>query len=252
MSYAYLPRVIDRIAGGAAGPTLIAIGALHGNEPAGGAAIGAVLGRVRARGAAVRGELIGLIGNVRALAARRRYLARDLNRLWTPARLAALLSDPWSMPTTDGAELAELAELAGELDRVIEAAPGPVYVIDLHTTSAPGIPFAVIGATAAHRAFADQIALPAIVGLEEQLEGVMTRHLATKGCVTMAVEGGQTDAADAGPYLEAVVTVALAASGCVAEGDLPDLAGARALLARARGALPPLIEARCRSAPTAS
>src|SRR5688572_24226384 len=121
VSPVFLPRVIDRLRGAAEGPTLIAIGGLHGNEPAGVTVLGSVLGRLRERGAEVRGELIGLIGNVRALAARRRYLARDLNRLWTPARLAAALPrDAWSMPTTDGAELAELIELAGELDRVIE------------------------------------------------------------------------------------------------------------------------------------
>jgi predicted deacylase len=242
VSHGYRPRVIERIRGEAEGPTLIAIGALHGNEPAGVAVIGTVLGRLRGRGAAIRGEVVGLIGNVRALAARRRFLARDLNRLWTAERLAAQDPDPWSMPTTDGAELAELAELAGELDRTIEAARGPVFAIDLHTTSAPGIPFGVIGATPAHAAFADRFPLPSILGLEEQLEGVLTRHLAGKGCVTLAIEGGQTDSLDAGAYLEAVVTIALAASGCVAGAQLPELAAAEGLLARARGTLPARIE----------
>jgi succinylglutamate desuccinylase len=242
VSDGYRPRVIERIRGEAGGPTLIAIGALHGNEPAGVAVIGAVLGRLRGRGAAVRGEVVGLIGNVRALAARRRFLARDLNRLWTAARLAALDPDPWSMPTTDGAELAELAELSGELDRAIAAARGPVFAIDLHPTSAPGIPFGVIGGTPAHAAFADQFPLPAILGLEAQLEGVLTRHLTGKGCVTLAIEGGPTDSLDAGAYLEAAVTIALDASGCVERAQLPELAAARDLLARARGTLPARIE----------
>jgi succinylglutamate desuccinylase len=243
VSYGFLPRVIEQHRGEAGGPTLIAIGGLHGNEPAGVAVIRTVLGRLRERGVPVRGEVVGLIGNVRALAARRRFLARDLNRLWTPARIAALIpSDGWSMPTTDGAELSELTELAGELDRAIAEARGPVFVIDLHTTSAPGIPFGVIGPTPEQRAFAAQLPLPAILGLEEQLEGVLTQHLATKGCVTMTIEGGQTESPDAGAYLEAVVTIALAASGCIEPGALPELAPARDLLGRARGALPPLIE----------
>ena len=243
MSYGYLPRVIERVRGDAAGPTLIGIGGMHGNEPAGVSALRTVIGRVRERGAPVRGEVVGLVGNVRALAAKRRFLARDLNRLWTPARLSALLPpDPWSGPTTDGAELAELIELSGELDRSLESARGPVFVLDLHTTSAPGIAFAVIGAGPAHRAFAAQFPMPAIVGLEEQTDGVLTQHLAGKGCITMAIEGGQTDSTDAGAYLEAVVTVALAASGCVAPGHLPELPAARDLLSRARGALPPMIE----------
>jgi succinylglutamate desuccinylase len=243
VSYGYQPRVIERLRGEADGPTLLGIGGMHGNEPAGVAVLRTVLGRVRERGVPLRGEVVGLIGNVRAIAAKRRYLARDLNRLWTPARLEALLPpDPWSAPTTDGAEIAELIELSGEIDRSIEAARGPVFAIDLHTTSAPGIAFAVIGTSPAHRAFAAQFPMPAIVGLEEQIDGVLTRHLSGKGCVTLAAEGGQTDSPDAGAYLEAVVTVALVASGCVAPGDLPELAGARDLLARARGTLPPVIE----------
>lgn len=243
-----IPRVIDRLRGEAAGPTLIAIGGLHGNEPAGVAAIRAALRGARDHSGALRGELIGLVGNVRALAARRRYLARDLNRLWTPPRLAAARgrpgeqADPWSTMTMDGAELSELAELAAELEDVIAAARGPIVALDLHTTSAPGIPFAVIGATPAHRAFASAFPLPAILGLEEQLEGVLTRYLASRGCVTMAVEGGQSESPDAAAYLEAVVTLALTASGCFAPGEIPGEAAARDVLSRARGELPAFIE----------
>ncbi|HWO18833.1 MAG TPA: succinylglutamate desuccinylase/aspartoacylase family protein [Kofleriaceae bacterium] len=243
MSYGYQPRVIERIRGDAPGPSLIGIGAMHGNEPAGVAVLRTVLGRLRQRGAKIRGDVMGLIGNVRALAAKRRFLARDLNRLWTQSRLEALLpQDPWTTPTTDGAELAEMLELSGELDRALAAKRGSVFVLDLHTTSAPGVAFGVAGATPAHRGFAAKFPMPVIVGLEELLDGVLTRHLATKGCVTLAIEGGQTDSADAGALLEAAITVALAASGCVLPGDLPELPGARDLLTRARGALPPMID----------
>jgi len=242
MSYGARPRVIERLRGGV-GPTLIAVGGLHGNEPAGVEVLRAVLGRLREHNAPVRGEVVGLIGNLRALAARRRFLARDMNRLWTPARLEALMpTDPWTTPTTDGAELAEMIELSGELDRTIAAARGAVFAIDLHTTSAPGMPFVVIGETPAERAFAAQLPLPAVVGIEAQVDGLLTRHLAAKGCVTMRIEGGQTDSPDAATQLEAAVTLALIASGCVADAALPQAGAARELLAHARGSLPPLIE----------
>jgi succinylglutamate desuccinylase len=58
----------------------------------------------------------------------------------------------------------------------------------------------------------------------------------------MGIVGGQTDSPDAAAHLEAAVLIALAASGCVAPGDLPELAAARDLLTRARGTLPHLIE----------
>lgn len=242
------PRVIERLRGEVPGPTLIAIGGLHGNEPAGVAAIRAVLRGARDHLGALRGEIVGLVGNVRALAARRRFLARDLNRLWTPQRLAAARAsqDPWATMTMDGAELSELAELSAELEAVIGAARGPIVALDLHTTSAPGIPFAVIGGTSAHRTFAGEFPIPAILGLEEQLEGVLTRYLASRGCVTMAVEGGQSESPDAGAYLESVVTLALAASGCFAPDAVPGRDAARDVLGRARGSLPQFIEVTAR------
>jgi hypothetical protein len=187
---------------------------------------------------------VGLVGNVRALAARRRYLARDLNRLWTAERVdeARGAGDRPGTVTLDGAELTEQVELVAELDEIIAAARGPVVALDLHTTSAAGIPFGVVGGTPAHRALAKDFPLPGIVGLEEMLAGVLTGYLGARGLVTLAVEGGQSGSAEAAANLEAVLTIALAASGCVAPEDVSGLAAAQSVLAKARGELPPLIE----------
>src|SRR5258706_12952029 len=89
-------------------------------------------------------------------------------------------------------EMIEMVELADAIDRVIERAAGAVHVVDMHTTSAEGVPFAVVGPTPAHRAFAAKFPLPGIIGLEEALDGVVTRYLGTRGCITLAIEGGQS------------------------------------------------------------
>jgi succinylglutamate desuccinylase len=231
-------RVIDRLSGAADGPTLIVVGGVHGNEPAGIAAARRVLGRLRASGAELVGEVVALAGNRRALAARRRYLVRDLNRQWTDERIAAARAagadaDP---------EAIELVELAAELDRVRARARGPAFVLDLHTTSADGIPFAVVGEGEAGRGFAAAFPLPGIVGLETQVDGVLTGYLAGLGCATLAVEGGQNQSAHALANLEAAVTIGVSAAGVMAAEDVPGLDQARDLLARARGDLPHLIE----------
>ena len=239
-----IPRVIARIAGETAGPTLLVIGGMHGNEPAGLAAADAVIGSLEPR--AVRGEVISLVGNARALAARRRYVEQDLNRMWLPERVATARGiGPFAHD-----EQAELAELADEIDRVLARARGPVFALDLHTTSATGVPFAVVGATPAHHAFARELPLPGIVGLEEVLDGVLTRYLSGLGCVTIAIEGGQTDSPATAANLEAVIQIALVASGVVAADAIPELAAARAVLADARGDLPPMIEVVSRRAIT--
>jgi predicted deacylase len=229
-------RVIDRIVGEEPGPTLILVGGIHGNEPAGVDEARSVLGALRAFETPVRGEIIALAGNVRGLAAEARYLVRDLNRMWTSEKIAAARATPDRQ-----AETAEVVELADALDAVIARARGPVYALDLHTTSAAGVPFSVVGATSVRRTFARNFHIPGLVGLEEALEGVLTTYLSTKGCVAMAVEGGQHKSPDAAESLAAVITVALAVSGVADAADLPELADAEAHLTRARGDLPPLI-----------
>lgn len=246
----FLERVIERKRGDAPGPTIIVVAGMHGNEPAGVEAIQRVLDRIRTEPCEVRGELIAVRGNVRALAAKRRYLARDLNRLWTPDRVAAARhanADPFTTPTMDGAELSELAELADLFDRAIESARGPVYVLDLHTSSALGFTFAVVGGTPAHHEFALQFPIPGIIGMEELLEGVLTSYLSGKGCITVAIEGGQTDHHETPANLEAVITIGLAAAGVV---ELPGVADARTHLTRGRGSLPKQIEVTSRHAVT--
>jgi len=224
-------RVIAHVRGTEPGPTLILVGGLHGNEPAGIIAALSVLATLPVT--AVRGEIIALVGNSRAVAAGKRYIDRDLNRLWLPERLAA-------REQTGEVELTELAELADAIDRARERAVETVYVVDMHTTSAQGTPFAVVGPTEAHRAFAAKFPLPGIRALEETLAGTLTRYLGGLGCVTLAIEGGQSATMQAAANLDAVVTIALEASGVV--DAAPGAVGARTHLERARADLPHAIE----------
>lgn len=236
-------RVIAELRGKEPGPTLIVIGGIHGNEPAGIVAARAVLGAIGAD--AVRGELVALIGNLRAGSAGRRYLAHDLNRLWNAERMAVAHAAAAAAAAGDPVEpaepeLFELVELAEAIDRAIRRARGPVHVLDLHTTSAEGVPFAVVGSIAEHRRFAETFPLPVIVGLEEALVGTLTSYFSRRGCTTLAVEGGQHASAAAVDHLAAVITIALEASGIVA--PVPGADAARAHLVQARGELPATIE----------
>jgi succinylglutamate desuccinylase len=251
--------VIAARRGAAAGPTLIVIGGVHGNEPAGIAAARAVLGGLAE--ADVIGEVIGLVGNVAASALGRRQLARDLNRMWTSTQIVAaraMFAEATAEDDADPAtgaeraavdqvpELRELAQLGEAIDVAIARARGPVFVLDLHTTSAPGFPFAVVGATEAHRRFAQVFQLPGILGLEEALPGVLSGYYGQRGCVTLAIEGGQHASPVTADNLTAIVTLALEAAGVVRA--MPGAAAARAYLAGVRGGLPPLIEVAVRHA----
>ena len=246
-------RVIAELRGPAHGPTLIIVGGMHGNEPAGVSVARSVLGGLRADG--VRGEVLALIGNRRASQAGRRCLVADLNRMWTVEQVATARASvkrdttaavpggtsPLAIP-----ELHELVELAGAIDAAVARARGPVYLIDLHTTSAAGHPFAVVGPSESHRRFAEDFPLPGIIGLDKALPGVLTSYYGRLGCIPLAIEGGQHISASAAYHLSSVVTLALQISGCVP--DMPGADAARQHLERARGELPPRIEVTVRHA----
>lgn len=229
--------MVGRRGGASAGPTLIVVGGMHGNEPAGVRAAERVLERLDAEGVVLRGDLLALRGNLRALALGRRYQKRDLNRQWTLEALARIEVAPYDDP-----EICEVHELRAELDGALAAARGPVFFLDFHTTSAAGVPFALIGDTLAQREFAAWLPIPAILGLEEQLDGVLSEYMTARRATTLAVEGGQHDDPDAATSLEAILWLSLAAAGLVARHALPGVADAEAHLAHMCGGLPRLIE----------
>lgn len=233
-------RLIGRLRGAAPGPTLIVVGGLHGNEPAGTGAAERVLARLEAEKIPLRGELVALRGNLRALRQGRRFLRRDLNRQWSDEQLAAAARAP---VRADDPEAFEQEELRAALDEAMAEARGEAFFIDLHTTSADGIPFLVVGDTVRHLALVRHFPLPVILGLEEQIDGGLAEYMAARGCTTMVVEGGQHQSPAAAANLEAVLWLALAAVGLVARAALgSERDRAWDLLDRARRDLPRVTE----------
>lgn len=224
---------IEAVKGRAPGPTLIVVGSLHGNEPAGVRAVRRVSAELRRRKPPLRGEVVLLAGNTRALRRRVRYIDADLNRHWTPENISAVKS---GNPFTEAeSEDAELRELLDEFWLAAQRARGELYFLDLHTTSAEGRPFATLGDTLRNRRFALNFPATIVLGLEEQLEGTMLEYVNNLGAVTMGFEAGQHDAASSVDHHEAVIWIALVAAGLLRREDVPELERARSLLERAAG-----------------
>ena len=235
-------RVLGRLRGSAPGPTLICVAGLHGNEPAGVTALRRAVARLRPAASALAGDLLGLTGNRKALATGSRYLDDDLNRIWQPERLARVRAGA----APERAEDEEMRALDRELEGAFAAARGPVFALDLHTTSAPGPPFAVLDDTLANRAFARHFPVPLVVGLEEELDGPLLHHLLARGAVTLAFESGRHDEPAAVERAEAALWLALEAAGLLPTGLSPEVAAARRLLAAAAAGLPAVVEVRYR------
>lgn len=234
-------RVLGHIRGGSRGPTLICVAGIHGNEPAGVHAVRRVLARLGDRGNEIAGDLLVLAGNVSALAEGRRYIDRDLNRAWTRERVVELRGGG----ELDGCvEDREQAELLGRIEDALRVARGPVYVLDLHTTSGPGGIFSAFTDSLAQRAFAASFPVPMILGLEETVDGTLLDMLSERGFIAITVETGQHDEAAAVDRAEAAVWIAIVAAGLLPERLVPEATGARKRLQRDTGHVPRALEMR--------
>jgi len=235
-------RILGRIRGARPGPTLLCVGGLHGNETAGVRALRKALERLGPRKAEMTGELVGIVGNARALAVGRRFVDRDLNRAWTEERLARIRSEG---PSDDAEDQEQLA-LLDTIERVVEEARGPVYVLDLHTTSGNGGSFSAFGDTLPNRDFAAHIPVPMVLGLEELVEGTLLAFLGYHGLVGVVFESGQHDEPAAVDRAEAAILIALTAVGLLSRDRLPEASEAWKRLHREYRHLPRALEMRVR------
>ncbi len=237
-----MDRVLAALGPQGDGPTLLVVGSIHGNEPAGFLASQRVVSLLADRAEGLRGRVVFLVGNRRALADGMRYIDRDLNRAWTPDRIETLRSAGLG---SDHEDLEQL-ELLDEIDGVLAAARGSVHLLDLHTTSGSGGAFSAVADSLANRAIALQIPVPLVLGLEEMVDGTLHDYLGGRGALTLAFESGQHDEPRAVDRAEAAIWIMLSATGVAPEAGYPETSAARKLLQRDTRHLPRVVEMRYR------
>ncbi len=231
-------RVLGRHSSGRPGPTVVVTGGVHGNEPAGCEALLRVLARLEREKTALRGELWGVAGNLRALAAGRRYLDRDLNRRWIREDIARIVNAGPEEAIEDHEQL-ELLELFAPL---LARARQPIVFFDLHSTSGPAAPFSCMADVLRNRGVALALALPVVLGLEEVLDGSLLGYLCDLGHIGVAVEGGQHNDPATIDCHESALWIMLVAAGALEAAQVPDLALHRERLASGARGLPAVCE----------
>lgn len=236
-----MDRILGMVEGRSPGPTVVLVGGIHGNEPAGIEAIQAVLEAVQRL--PLRGEVVGVAGNLEAIRQRRRFVRRDLNRRWSEALVDGLLAADPSTLTDEDREQRGLIEVFGH---IVAESRGPVVFLDLHTMSGPGAPFVCMADVLRNRRVAFALPLPVVLGLEEVIEGSMLGYLCDLGHVGVAVEGGQHEHPEAPRRLEAAAWLTLAASGVLDPDAIPGFDHHLQRLEEASRGLPSVLEIRHR------
>ncbi len=207
-------RRLGEYIGSAPGPTVVALGGVHGNEPSGVHAICEVLSTLQRNRIRFKGNFFGLAGNLKALQLGIRFIDADLNRLWESSLLSG----------DQGRELAEYEELHAlkeELTRIAGIAEGPIILLDLHSFSGDGPPFVISDEAAVFEAVLRGLPFPVILGMIDKVRGTLNHFMRALGHLGMAVEGGQHDDPQTIPNQALFLWLFLLKKGHIHEVDAP-------------------------------
>jgi len=213
-------RVIgDR--GDPAGPVVAFFGGIHGNEPSGVIALQNVFNHLEANQTQLRGQVIGLAGNLPALSEKKRFISKDLNRIWDRDFFRQFQTRA-DLANGQPAEFLEQCELFEIIEPLLER-DTPVFFIDLHTTSSDSVPFIAINDQLNNRGFALQFPVPTVLGIEEYLQGPLLSYLNDFGHVALGFEAGQHDDPESVKIHTSFIYLAMLRAGVIREMDIPDL-----------------------------
>jgi len=233
-------RVVFDCDTGRPGHCVVIIAGLHGDEHSGVEALDRVAAGLAGIESRLRGRVVGLLGNISALGRGRRYLQRDLNRHWFEENIAALAGRD---SAKDSAEDREQRELLAAIESITNSPDErEVFFLDLHSTSAQGRAFTCMPDTIANLRVALTLPIPAILGLEESINGPLLGLLSDRGYRGIIVEGGFHDDPKTANVLEASIWILMTALGCFAEKDVPGYAQLYERLVAASDGLPRVLE----------
>ncbi|MEO0333146.1 MAG: succinylglutamate desuccinylase/aspartoacylase family protein [Bacteroidota bacterium] len=185
-------RLIGHLNQGRPGPLVILIGGLHGNEIEGVRATERVFERLKDY--TINGEVIGLRGNLAAIAQQRRYVAYDLNRCWTEAHLRFLRSETIQHPKPEDQEAIALLKI---IDHYAKQPSSTKIIADLHTTSAQKGSFVIVPEYYANHPVVEALHIPIVVNMEYFLRGTLLNYSCERGFISFAFEGGQIGSPEA-------------------------------------------------------
>ncbi len=215
-------RVIGCHTGKDRGPLLIALGGMHGNEPAGVRALEQFFTLLEIEPSinpefSFCGRFVGLRGNLKALRRERRFIEKDLNRQWTPENVARIRRTPRQDLENEDLELLEVLECIEE--QIRDYQPAKMVLLDLHTTTATGGIFSIPTDDPESVRIAVELHAPVIKGLLRGIRGTTLHYFNTENMgvrtVSVTFEAGQHDDELSVNRALAAITNCMRTIGCV-------------------------------------
>jgi succinylglutamate desuccinylase len=227
-----MKRLIGNYTGAQHGALIIAIGAMHGNKPAGVRALQILFQMLENEPLlnptfSFKGKIVGLIGNVQAYERKVRFIEKDLNRQFLVENIGKLQkgAPQYFDEKNPFFEDLERIELLQTIENEINTyKPKQLIVLDLHTTSADGGIFTIVSENEESIAVASQLHAPVVKGFVQGMGGTTIHYFKTEnmGVPTFALsfEAGQHDDPLSEKRAIAWLVNALRATGCVQPEDV--------------------------------
>jgi len=205
-----IDREIGTFKGTKPGPNLIFFGGIHGNELAGIYALKSVLNKLKESNPDFKGSIYAIAGNLNAINAGKRFVGKDLNRIWFPNTL---------IPKDERIKIPEYKEKIDILHKLIQILENdqPTYLVDLHTTSSHSMPFISISDTLKNRKIIRNIPANLVLGLEELLDGPMFSFFSELGLPAILFEAGHHEAISSYENHVAFIWMMLAELKCLSK-----------------------------------
>ena len=225
-------RVIAHLRGPRAGPLVVVVGGIHGNETAGVRAAERIAARLEPFEDELAGEVLLVRANLQALRAGVRFRVIDMNRCWNDERVSRV--------RVGDARCVEEREMQGLLGAIDPWVVGErdVVIVDLHSTSAGGAPFLVLSDAPACQDLVSDLPLPQVLGLDRVVDGALASWCCRRGHSAVVCEGGEHGDPDAVAHHEALVLAILGRRGVLPDGLAADADQACEQIARRCEGLP--------------
>ncbi len=222
-----MKRLIGEYSGTSHGVLIMAIGAIHGNEPAGVRALRDLFGMLENESKInpyfqFQGRIVGIIGNLQAFERKIRYIKKDLNRSLTSADIQCAKAIPSERIAFEDLEILELTQFVAHELRTYQ--PTKLIALDLHTTSADGGIFTIVNEDRECLDIASTLFAPVVKGLVKGTGGSTLHYFTTENMgiptLSMAFEGGQHEDTASVRRIIAWLVNSLRALGCVKNEDV--------------------------------
>lgn len=183
---AFEDRILGNYHSGEKGKTIVFMCGIHGNELSGKKALKKIFSYLENNKIDIRGNIIGVQGNLKAIEKKERYIDIDLNRIWTKK----IIDKVKKGKIKDVYEYKELIKIHDIMDVILKKKKKKdVIIIDLHNTSSASGLFTVINNTKDFK-LASAIQIPVITKLFNKVKGSFSQYYNSKNISTIVFEGG--------------------------------------------------------------